>query len=70
MKETEAVELASNFAQQQGYNVSQYNIRPAKKDTQWEIYFQSKINKPRPGDFFTVYIDDKSRAVQRIIYGK
>ncbi len=71
MTEEEAVGVASTFARQKGYDTSQYNIRATKRAAQWDIYFQRKSeHKPRPGDFFTVYVDDQSRAVQRIVQGK
>jgi hypothetical protein len=71
MEKSEAVELASDFARREGYDIGRYNIEAAKKDVRWEIYFQRKsADKPRPGDFFTVYVDDGSSTVQRLIPGK
>mgnify|MGYP001088363460 CR=1 FL=1 len=72
MKATEATELASNFARQKGYDIIQYNIKTAKRGGQWRIFFHRKsgMHRPRPGDFFTVYVDDRSESIRRIVYGK
>lgn len=72
MEKREVVELASNFAQQRGYDISQYEITAEKIDDEWEVYFQrkSEVYKPRPGDFFTVCIDDKSKSIQQLFEGK
>jgi hypothetical protein len=72
VNEEEAVGLATRFAQQQGYDASQYKIRASKPDEEWRIFFQRNGSpfKPRPGDFFTVYVDDKSRSARRLVHGK
>lgn len=71
MEEKKAVELAIKFAEQKGYDTRQYNVTAKKTYNDWEIYFYRKmIYKPRPGDFFTVCIDDMSKSVRRIIKGK
>ena len=71
MNETEAVELASDFARREGYDPSRYDVEAERQDVRWEIHFRRKSeDKPRPGDFFTVYVDDESGSVQGIVHGK
>lgn len=67
----QAVEVASAFAKQKNQDVSQYTSKATKKGALWQVYFQRKSEyKPRPGDFFTVYVDDQSGSAKRIVYGK
>jgi acetolactate synthase regulatory subunit len=70
MNDTEAVESASRYARQKGYDIKQYSARAIKKHGKWEVEFQSTSSRPRPGDFFTVYVDDESGMAERIVYGK
>lgn len=70
MKESEAVEIASSFARQQGYDTAAYSVRAVRKGELWELHFRSKDEKPRPGDFFTIQVEDKSGTVRRIVHGK
>jgi hypothetical protein len=65
------VELAYRFATQKGYDRAGYKVRASKKNDEWQIFFRrSAFSKARPGDFFTVYVDDKSRSVRRLVEGK
>lgn len=71
MSETEAIERAANSARREGYDTSRYDVEAEKKDARWEIHFRRKSeDKPRPGDFFTVHVDDESGSVRRILHGK
>ena len=72
MEKSVVVRMAKVYAEQRGYNISQYEISGKKFDDEWEIYFQrnSTDEKPHPGDFFTVCVDDKSRSIRKIIEGK
>ncbi|WP_166298048.1 hypothetical protein [Bradyrhizobium sp. 2S1] len=70
MNEEEAVRLATLYARQQGYDPGQYEIRADRRDGEWLIFFRSGLARPGPGDFFTVYVDDKSRSAQRLVPGK
>ncbi|HEX6709752.1 MAG TPA: hypothetical protein VF068_05415 [Rubrobacter sp.] len=71
MSETEAVEVAADYARREGYDTGRYDVEAEKQDVRWEIHFQRKgEDKPRPGDFFTVHVDDVSGSVQRIVHGK
>ena len=71
MTEEEAVGVASEFARQEGYETGRYSIDAETKDGRWEIHFRRESeDKPRPGDFVTVHIDDESRSVTRMIPGK
>lgn len=72
MNETDAAKLAADYAREQGYDPAQYDVRAASKEGEWEIYFERKSARvrPGPGDFFTVYVDDRSQSVERIVHGK
>lgn len=72
MQEKEAIELARDFLRKKGYDAELYSIRSKKEAGRWNIYFQRKSEdyKPDPGDFFSVYVDDLTKKVQKIIYGK
>lgn len=70
MQQQEAIELARSFARSQGRNSDRYNTAAVLEGKQWRVEFLSRQEKPRPGDFFTVYIDDQSRRVERLVPGK
>lgn len=71
MDTAEITRLASDFARAHGYEVGEYTMRVGKKGRGWEVYFQREtVAKARPGDFFSVYVDERSRSATRIIYGK
>ncbi len=71
VNQTEAVELASSFARQEGYDTGRYRVEAERTGGRWEVHFRRKSeDKPRPGDFFTVHVDDESGSVQRMIHGK
>jgi len=72
MLEQEAKEIACDFARQKGRDAELYNVRSKKEAGRWNIHFQRKSVdfKPDPGDFFTVYVDDLTKEVQRLVYGK
>jgi len=72
MLEKEATEIACDFARQNGLETDLYIKRPKKVAGRWDISFQriSENYKPAPGDFFDILIDDKTKEVQKIVYGK
>jgi hypothetical protein len=71
MNEAEAVEVASDFAREEGYDIDRYNVEVEKAEGRWEVHFRRKSqDKPRPGDFFTVHVDEESGSVTRAIHGK
>lgn len=71
MDEVVAVEMASEVAEREGYDIRQYNVRIKRTSDGWEIHFLRKSEaKPSPGDFFTIYVDEQSESVQRIVHGK
>lgn len=69
MKEQEAVAVAKAYAEAQGYNLDLYEVNVQKQGAQWDVNFRRKSNghKPRPGDFFTVLVND---SACRLIPGK
>ena len=72
MTKQDAIELASKFAEKQGYDVGGYDASAKKSAARWQVDFRRKsgINKSAPGDFFTVFIDDESKTVEKLIPGK
>jgi len=66
MTKKEAIELATSYAAGKGYETARYIATAAKKEHQWSVSFNrdSKKEKPGPGDFFTVHIDEKSQKVE------
>ena len=70
MKVDVAVDLARRFAAQESYDPAAYDTRPVRNSAGWVIYFRPKTSKPRPGDFFAIYINSRSGAVERLVPGK
>ncbi len=71
MDEVVAVEMASEAAEQEGYDVRQYNVRINRTSDGWAIHYLRKNEaKPSPGDFFAIYVDEESESVRRIVHGK
>jgi hypothetical protein len=68
MNEKEVIELASDFAEQKGYDISQYNLTAKREKREWIVRFQGK--ELRPGNFFTIYVDDKTKSVKQLFPGK
>jgi hypothetical protein len=70
MLEAEALKAARDFARNKGRNVSAYETKITRQGVQWQVEFFSVQPKPAPGDFFTVYLDDQSGSVIRLVDGK
>jgi hypothetical protein len=70
MEEDAAVELACKYASQRGYDTTAYDTKTVRQPAGWEIYFQPKTEKPRPGDFFSIYVSNLSGTVERLVPGK
>ena len=70
MTEEEALSAARDFALKQGRDPARYKTSVMLQGTLWKIDFFSNAEKPAPGDFFSVYLDDRSGAVTRIVPGK
>jgi hypothetical protein len=49
-----------------------YHVLAVRKNGTWEVHFErnGESSKPRPGDFFTIYVDDRTKLVERMIHGK
>ena len=69
MNAKEVFDVGGRFAQKEGYDINQYKTRTTKKGAEWRIDFLPKGKKPRPGDFFSVYVNDQSKSV-RLVPGK
>jgi hypothetical protein len=66
-----AVEAAIAFARQQGYPVDDYVAKAQKDGAEWRVNFtKAPPQRPGPGDFFTVYVDDRTMTASRIVPGK
>lgn len=71
MDEVVATEMASKVVEREGYEIQQYNVLIKRTSDVWEIHFARKDKyKPSPGDFVTVYIDEQSESVERVVRGK
>jgi hypothetical protein len=72
MNEREAIELATEFARGRGRDTERYEAEAERGRGGWSVDFRprGKDAKPRPGDFFTVYVDDKSGKVRGMDDGK
>lgn len=69
MKKIEAIKLASQYAQQRGYDILRYDILAKRDGDEWIIHFNTKEQKPRPGDFFTIGIDS-NKSIKYFFPGK
>jgi hypothetical protein len=71
MDRNEAVRLATAFAEGQGQDVARYGTDAAKTDDEWTVRFRPMDEaRPRPGDFFTVHVDDRTGSIVRMVHGK
>jgi hypothetical protein len=68
MNREEVVTLACNYAEREGYVVGRYDISLEREGSEWHVNFHGKP-KARPGDFFTVLIDDVAQKVKALIAG-
>jgi hypothetical protein len=70
MDAAQVIAAAQQKAQEHGYTVSEYRAHAVCEANTWTVDFSSNREKPRPGDFFTVFIDDRTGAVVRFVTGK
>ncbi len=70
MKKEEAVKAARDFAANQGRDPERCKILITRQGPQWRVDFFSTAEKPSPGDFFSVYLDDLSGENARLVPGK
>ena len=68
MTAQEAINLARDFASQQGYDVERYEPTANHSDGEWHVFFLGQ--DLRPGNFFSVYVDEASATVRELIPGK
>jgi hypothetical protein len=71
MTEKEAIERASEFARARGRDAGRYKASAELSEGEWRVDFRpdGKNIKTRPGDFFTVYVEDGSGEA-RMFEGK
>jgi hypothetical protein len=72
MRKAEAIASAVSFARENGYDPEMYDIHADTRDLRWVVHFRRKSDqtKPRPGDFFIVEVNIRSKSVERLIPGK
>jgi hypothetical protein len=71
MTEREAIEIASEFARGRGRDTERYEAEAERGRGEWRIDFRPRGDvKPSPGDFFTVYVDNRSGKVRGMDEGK
>jgi hypothetical protein len=70
MTSEQAIERARDFARGQGYDVARYDATAIGRGRDWQVDFRSRDRKPRPGDFFSVYFNEQSPSVMRLVPGK
>jgi hypothetical protein len=72
MNEADAMAVAIRFAREKGYEVTTGDMRATMVGGEWHVTLRLGPSgaKRRPGDFLTLHVDDRSRAVTRIIPGK
>ena len=68
MNAEETIEIASDYSKRHGYDPRQYNATTERVNNEWHVFFQGK--ELRPGNFFSVYIDDEERKVKELVPGK
>jgi hypothetical protein len=70
MTNEQVVDLARNFAREQGYDVARYDTRSIRKGHDWHVEFRPRDPKPRPGDFFSVHVNEQAPSMMRLVPGK
>lgn len=62
MTEKEAIKHASEYARGHDRDTKHYEASAELSGGEWRVDFRphGADVKPRPGDFFTVYVDDES----------
>lgn len=70
MTAAQAIEIAHRAAREQGRPIDGYSARGTLEGDVWRIEFLSEKEKPAPGEFFTVFIENGAGTVMRIVDGK
>jgi hypothetical protein len=68
MTEEAAIETAREYAAQRHYDPDEYEASAECNAGQWHVFFRGK--EQRPGNFFSVFIDDESQTVTELVPGK
>ena len=68
MSAVAAIELASVFAAEKGYDVKKYRTSSQFEENVWVIFFES--SEPKLGDHFTVYVNDQTKSVKNLVPGR
>jgi hypothetical protein len=70
MKTEQAIELARDFARRQQYDVASYDTKATRRGADWQIDFYPTGRDARPGDFFSVYFNERTPSSMRLVPGK
>jgi hypothetical protein len=70
MERDQVIQLASEYARREGYQAEEYDVSTKHNNDEWQVFFNSHAAKPKPGDFFTVYVNAASKSVERLVPGK
>jgi hypothetical protein len=68
MTEEEAIEKARDYARRRGYDPAQYEATAENTGGEWHVFFRGK--ELRPGNFFSVFVNDESERVRELAPGK
>lgn len=68
MESDKVIELAKRYAERNGYEPHAYEISAQRENSTWSVRFEGR--EKRPGNFLTVYIDDRTGELRDFFPGK
>jgi len=63
-----SIKTASEYSMRHGYDPAQYDASATCAEGEWHVFFRGK--ELRPGNFFSVFVDDGSQSVRELMPGK
>lgn len=64
----EVIKIAREYSVRHGYDAEQYEATAERSNDEWHVFFRGK--ELRPGNFFSVFVDDRSQSVRELVPGK
>jgi hypothetical protein len=64
----EVIKIAREYSLRHGYDPEQYEATAERAKDEWHVFFRGK--ELRPGNFFSVFVDDGSKSVRELVPGK
>lgn len=64
----EVIKIACEYSLRHGYEPEQYEVTAELANDEWHVFFRGK--ELRPGNFFSVFVDDRSKNVRELVPGK